>query len=1118
MPITIGQAGNNGAGGFTSITPKPDSSFTTWTAQQGTGYNGDGTRFIFVSPTGNDSNPGTLAAPKRNFDGFPSAFTEGVFTATGQGAMTALRFGMPDWICLQNGATYATSNSFDGFGSFSMSGQVINLSGNPLSSTNTPIVIAGFDWTAIQGGAMPVPNPGTGGSHPIYQAQVTSTYSNNREGTGGAIFTGQSRTTQDNIAIMGITFTTTQTGNFNGIAPGCSPPRNFFLVEDCEISNQNEGLQWGIPSAPDAYIIVRRNRILYNTGQGQFGPVATNPIYEENIVRHNGWTVAGTASVRNHNFYRGSSNIDAGTNGFSTPANEIGNVYAECGDNDGCRSGIIASNNLWLSYPIPLINFGLQTAGKPGSVDNCVFVEGVTSPVGDGAILAVTFAGTSNTSYFQGEYFNKAGATFTNNLLIHNATNTGSPNATGVTTGSGMDGIVCTGNILFDSPQWVFLDPYPGAVKTYSFTAGSGYANSTTIAGSGAQAAAVDGTGLQNATGTRFTVSNSTPIGQNNHVWVETSGRPGGDVAGLYFAGTAYLGTTTDVWFPELPFTGTCTCTIYLPFWSTSFSGGHGSGFTADIIVKAGHVINVSQCTQQDQNSQYVSIAFNGSGYQVNDVLTSSLAGGSGFSLTVTALCNNNLNDPSNSFFANTNINPKPGTWSDPSRTATKYAQTVLGLTATADRYGNSSVLNTLLTNMANFQQKGSWSGAYTAVAINNWIRAGFAGGGGGGTITIVQTLLANGFVGVPYSDQVTATGGTPPYNFTISAGALPNGLTLGPDGVIMGTPTAAGTFTFTVRATDSAASTPGTHQYTLTPAINTVMSPTGLSTVILSLFNQSSGAPPPPPPPSYTGPGDIVAANPIGYWGLRAFNAAYIGQRCARVCSSVDGSGATDINIASNGYIDTVAISHLSYFPNVAVTTLYNQSGSGIAGMDMTQATLAKMPLYNATAGPHGGPAIFSDGARNMATSASLSGVNFPTMTQTAIAKRTTVSGVNGYILGMHFVGANTDSGIAFRSANNLWGMAAGDLTQAENDNSWNSFQGAWSNGTPINLDGSGAIASGNTSYPGPDTIGQFTLFSQISLDQILTGYICESGCWQRDFNADGKFVAMNTNMQAAF
>jgi hypothetical protein len=95
---------------------------------------------------------------------------------------------------------------------------------------------------------------------------------------------------------------------------------------------------------------------------------------------------------------------------------------------------------------------------------------------------------------------------------------------------------------------------------------------------------------------------------------------------------------------------------------------------------------------------------------------------------------------------------------------------------------------------------------------------------------------------------------------------------------------------------------------------------------------------------------------------------------------------------------------------------------------------------------------------------------------------------------------------------------MAAGDLTQAETDSAWHAFQGAWSNSSVVNLDGDGTTASGNTSYAGPDTISQFTLFSQISLDQILTGYICESGCWQRDFNADGKFVAMNTNMQAAF
>ena len=42
--------------------------------------------------------------------------------------------------------------------------------------------------------------------------------------------------------------------------------------------------------------------------------------------------------------------------------------------------------------------------------------------------------------------------------------------------------------------------------------------------------------------------------------------------------------------------------------------------------------------------------------------------------------------------------------------------------------------------------------------------------------ITINGTL-PGGATGTPYSQTLTATGGTPPYQFTISAGALPDGL-----------------------------------------------------------------------------------------------------------------------------------------------------------------------------------------------------------------------------------------------------------------------------------------------------------------------------------------------------
>src|SRR5579872_2637172 len=65
------------------------------------------------------------------------------------------------------------------------------------------------------------------------------------------------------------------------------------------------------------------------------------------------------------------------------------------------------------------------------------------------------------------------------------------------------------------------------------------------------------------------------------------------------------------------------------------------------------------------------------------------------------------------------------------------------------------------------------------------------------------------GTVGVAYpATQFTAAGGTQPYTWSVSAGALPAGLTLSAAGLLSGTPAAAGQFTFTVQVTDANALT----------------------------------------------------------------------------------------------------------------------------------------------------------------------------------------------------------------------------------------------------------------------------------------------------------------------
>ncbi|WP_375433283.1 fibronectin type III domain-containing protein [uncultured Friedmanniella sp.] len=65
-----------------------------------------------------------------------------------------------------------------------------------------------------------------------------------------------------------------------------------------------------------------------------------------------------------------------------------------------------------------------------------------------------------------------------------------------------------------------------------------------------------------------------------------------------------------------------------------------------------------------------------------------------------------------------------------------------------------------------------------------------------------------SGEVGVAYSRQLTVTDGTAPFVWSVSAGTLPAGLTLSSTGLLSGTPTVAGTSTFTVQVTDSSGST----------------------------------------------------------------------------------------------------------------------------------------------------------------------------------------------------------------------------------------------------------------------------------------------------------------------
>jgi len=69
--------------------------------------------------------------------------------------------------------------------------------------------------------------------------------------------------------------------------------------------------------------------------------------------------------------------------------------------------------------------------------------------------------------------------------------------------------------------------------------------------------------------------------------------------------------------------------------------------------------------------------------------------------------------------------------------------------------------------------------------------------------VAIATTTLPGGYVGLSYSQTLQATGGSGSYSWSIAPESLPPGLSLSAAGVISGTPTTTGTYTFTVQVTD---------------------------------------------------------------------------------------------------------------------------------------------------------------------------------------------------------------------------------------------------------------------------------------------------------------------------
>jgi len=200
--------------------------------------------------------------------------------------------------------------------------------------------------------------------------------------------------------------------------------------------------------------------------------------------------------------------------------------------------------------------------------------------------------------------------------------------------------------------------------------------------------------------------------------------------------------------------------------------------------------------------------------------------------------------------------------------------------------------------------------------------------------VVITTTSLPDGQVGTAYSQNLAASGGTPPYTWSISTGALPAGLSVSPAGQINGTPSATGNSNFTVKATDNSSAS-ATQALSITIAalpvkINTTSLPNGQVGIAYSQNLAASGGTPP-----YTWSittGTLPA-------GLSLSSAGQISGTPSATGNANFTVKATDSNSASATQALSINIAALpvkittTSLPNGQVGTAYSQSLAASGG-----------------------------------------------------------------------------------------------------------------------------------------------------------------------------------------
>ncbi|MDQ3286922.1 MAG: putative Ig domain-containing protein [Pseudomonadota bacterium] len=219
-------------------------------------------------------------------------------------------------------------------------------------------------------------------------------------------------------------------------------------------------------------------------------------------------------------------------------------------------------------------------------------------------------------------------------------------------------------------------------------------------------------------------------------------------------------------------------------------------------------------------------------------------------------------------------------------------------------------------------------------------------------TVSVAPATLPSASIGTAYNEAITASGGTAPYSYAVTAGALPAGLTLAGDGTLSGTATAGGSFNFTVTATDSSTGTGpfnGSQAYAFTVAAPTVtVAPATLPDAMLGdAYNETVTASGGTAPYAFAiSAGSLPAGLSLASDGSLSGTPTALGSFSFTV-TATDGSGGTGPFAGSQAY--TVNVAELAPVANPVAATVAYGSGASTITLDISGGAPASVAVASA-------------------------------------------------------------------------------------------------------------------------------------------------------------------------